>query len=88
MNSRKYTVEGATKVFPTKVKAVGDAIVYYKNKEGNSETLDVSLKYKAAQFGSLSIPKICKLLYGKDLQSGILNDMYNGGFKGKIDKVF
>jgi len=88
MNSRKYTVEGATKVFPTKVKAVGDAIVYYKNKEGNSETLDVSLKYQAAQFGSLSIPKICKLLYGKDLQSGILNDMYNGGFKGKIDKVF
>ena len=88
MNSRGYTVEGATKVFPGSVKAVGDAVVYFTNKEGNSEILDVSLKYKAAQFGSLSIPKICKLLYGKDLQSGILNDMYNGGYKGKIDKVF
>ena len=33
MNSRGYTVEGATKVFPGSVKAVGDAVVYYKNKE-------------------------------------------------------
>ena len=88
MNSRGYTVEGATKVFPGSVKAVGDAVVYCKNKEGNSETLDVSLKYQAAQFGSLSIKKVCKLLYGMELDSGILNDMYNGGYKAKIDKVF
>ena len=88
MNSRGYTVEGATKVFPGSVKAVGDAVVYFTNKEGNSEILDVSLKYKAAQFGSLSIPKICKLLYGRELKSGLLNDMYNGGYKGKIDNVF
>ena len=88
MNSRGYTVEGATKVFPGSVKAVGDAVVYFTNKEGNSEILDVSLKYKAAQFGSLSIPKICKLLYGRELKSGLLNDMYNGVYKGKIDKVF
>lgn len=66
-------------------KVIADAIV--KTKKGDE--ISVSLKYQAGQFNSLSVPDLMKKLYNIDLKGkGLLNHMYDNGYKSEIDTAF
>ena len=81
------TSTSVTRVFGASAsgkKALADAIVTTKKKD----EISVSLKYQQGQFNSLSVPLLMKKLYNIDLKGGLLNHMYDNGYKSEIDTAF
>tara|TARA_Y100001973_G_C5186728_1_gene328327 strand:+ start:40 stop:1536 length:1497 start_codon:yes stop_codon:yes gene_type:complete len=66
-------------------KAIADAVVYTDKGQ-----ISISLKYGKAQFNSLSVKKLFNMLFGVELNKGILRDMYakGGMYKSQIDETF
>jgi len=65
-------------------KVIADAVVTLST----GDIVAISLKFKKAQFNSLSIPMLVEKLWGIKLsKSGLLNDMYKAGYKSDIDNA-
>ena len=65
---------------------VADDIITVETEDGKQEDILISLKQGPAQFGSLSLSKLFRQLYGIDLEKGLLRTLSkNSKYKNSID---
>ena len=68
-------------------KEVADDKVYMVKYDGETETVLISLKYKAGQFGSLSVSDVLKLGFGIEMDSrGVIGEIMKDGYGAGIQK--